>query len=116
MNIYVVILLTLIAALISSLGQLMFKKSVTKISSFRQLLGQIKNKGVVLGGIAYIGAFVIYLAALSGGELSVVYPIFASSFIFVTIFSAWILKERITVIRAVGVLLVFIGITIVAVS
>ena len=60
--------------------------------------------------------FVLYIAALSGGQLSIVYPVFASSFIFVTLISAAILKEKITAIRAVGVLLVFIGIGIVAIS
>ena len=116
MTIYEVILLTLLAALVSSLAQLIFKRSVTKIDNFRHLMAHARNRGVLLGFVGYITAFALYLVALSGGELSIVYPVFASSFIFVTLISARVLRERITAVRAAGVLLVFIGIAIVAVS
>jgi drug/metabolite transporter (DMT)-like permease len=116
MTIYEVIFLTLLAALVTSFAQFLFKKSVTKIDSIRHLLLLVKNKGVMLGLACYAIGFVIYITALSGGELSIVFPIFASSFIFVTIISAVTLKEKITMMRAAGVLLVFIGITIVAIS
>jgi drug/metabolite transporter (DMT)-like permease len=116
MIIYEVIFLTLLAALVSSFAQLMFKRSVTKIDSLKHLIGLLKNKGILLGLAGYFAGFLIYITALSGGALSIVYPVFASSFIFVTIISAVTLKEKITLIRAAGVLLVFIGITIVAIS
>ncbi|MDE1865077.1 MAG: EamA family transporter [Candidatus Micrarchaeota archaeon] len=116
MSIYEVMLLTLIAALISSLAQLSFKRSVKKIDNLKHLLGLLRNRGVLLGLLGYVVGFLIYIVALSGGQLSAVYPVFASSFIFVTLISAKVLKERITLVRAVGVLLVFIGISIVAVS
>ena len=69
-----------------------------------------------MGLIGYAAALVLYIIALSGGQLSVVYPVFASSFIFVALISAAVLKEKITPVRAIGVLLVFIGISIVAIS
>jgi drug/metabolite transporter (DMT)-like permease len=116
MSIYEVMLLTLIAALVSSLAQFMFKRSVKRIDSIAHLFGLLKNRGVLLGLLGYVVGFLIYITALSGGQLSIVYPIFASSFIFVTLISAKVLKEKITAIRAIGVLLVFIGISIVAIS
>ncbi len=116
MDIYEVIFLTLLAALVTSFAQLMFKKSVRKVDSLSHLVGLLKNRGVLLGLFAYGVGFLLYIAGLSGGQLSVVFPIFASSFIFVTLISATVLKERITVLRAAGVLLVFVGITIVAIS
>jgi undecaprenyl phosphate-alpha-L-ara4N flippase subunit ArnE len=116
MIIYEVILLTLLAALISSLAQLMFKRSVGKIDSLKHLLKLITNRGVLLGLAGYGAGFLIELVALSGGQLSIVYPIFASSFIFVTLLSATILKERISLIRVLGILIIFAGIAIVAVS
>ena len=116
MIIYEVIFLTLLAALVTSFAQLMFKRSVGKVNSLGQLVGLLKNRGVLLGLLAYGVGFLLYLAGLSGGQLSVVFPIFASSFIFVTLISATVLHERITLMRAAGVLLVFLGITIVAIS
>lgn len=116
MSIYEVILLTLIAALVASFAQLQFKRSVGKIGSLKHLIRLITNKGVVLGLVCYATALGLYLTALSGGQLSIVFPVFASSFIFVTILSALTLNEKITAMRALGVLLVFIGVAIVAVS
>jgi drug/metabolite transporter (DMT)-like permease len=115
-NIYITILLTLCAALVASSSQLLFKKSVKKIVSFTDIIMLLKNKGVVLGGLGYVAGLVLYLVALSGHDLSLVFPIFASSFIFVTLFSRIFLKERITILRAMGVFLIFVGITIVALS
>lgn len=116
MDIYVTILLTLCAAIIASSSQLLFKKSVPRINTFMDVLRLIKNKWVVLGGVGYVVGLLLYLVALSGHDLSLVFPIFASSFIFVTLFSRVFLKERITILRALGVLLIFVGITIVALS
>jgi uncharacterized membrane protein len=116
MIIYEVILLTLVAALISSFAQFMFKRSIKKIDSLFELVGLLRNKGVLIGLACYFASFLLYIKALSGGQLSIVFPIFASSFIFVTIISAVTLKEKVTLMRAVGVLVIFIGITLVAVS
>jgi len=79
----------------------------------------VRNPGqdsVKVTGAAYLLGLAFYLVALSAGQLSIVYPVFASSFIFVTIISAVLFKERITTLRAIGILLVFLGITIVALS
>ena len=116
MTIYEVIFLTLLAALVSSFAQLMFKRSVKKIDSFFQLVSLLRNRGILVGLFCYLIGFLLYITALSHGELSIVFPVFASSFIFVTIISAVTLKEKITLMRAAGVLMIFIGITIVAIS
>jgi drug/metabolite transporter (DMT)-like permease len=116
MSIYEVMLLTLIAALVSSLSQLLFKRAGDKIGSLKHLLKFVLKRDVIVGLVGYLVALGLYLVALSGGQLSIVYPVFASSFIFVTLISAVMLKERISAIRIIGILLVFIGIAIVAVS
>ena len=76
------------------------------------------NKTILLGLVGYAVSFVIYIGVLSvkGSQLSIVFPIFASSFIFVTILSSIFLKEKITAIRVLGILLIFFGITMVALT
>ncbi len=117
MNIYLVIFITLVAALMASAAQVMYKKGLTtklrKMSDFVKLL---KNKLVVGGLILYIIALLVYLYALSSTALSVAYPIFASTFIFITIISVFMLGEKITLKRALGTILIFIGIFIIALS
>jgi drug/metabolite transporter (DMT)-like permease len=118
MNIYIIIILILFAALIASLSQILFKKGLKDsnkgiISIFKLLFS---SKYIILGLIGYVFSLVFYLFALDHAPLSVVYPIFASSFVFVALFSRFILNEKITLIRYIGVFLVFLGVIIVAIS
>ena len=115
MNIYLVIFLTLVAALFTSFSQLLFKRGLTKrLDSVYDILKTLTNKTILLGLCGYAVSFTLYLIALQKSQLSVVFPIFASSFIFVTIISARLFKEKIGTYRILGVILIFIGITIVA--
>lgn len=117
MNIYLVIFLTLVAALFTSFSQLLFKKALKKrLNSVMDVLNTLRNPTILLGLCGYAVSFTLYLIALSKTQLSIVFPIFASSFIFVTIISALNLKERISVIRVVGILVIFLGITIVTLT
>ncbi len=117
-TIYLIIFITLIAAIIVSFAQTLFKSELMKGNkSIKQIIKSIfTNKRMLLGIAAYFASLVIYLYALSRAPLSVVYPIFASSFIFVTLFAAKFLKEPLNVKRVIGIALVFIGIAFIAVS
>ncbi len=115
MNIYLVIFLTLVAALFTSYSQLLFKRGLRKrLDSVADILNTLRNRTILLGLCGYAISFTLYLIALSTSELSVVFPIFASSFIFVTLISAYQLKERINILRVAGILLIFLGVVIVA--
>lgn len=115
MNIYLVIFLTLFAALISSLAQLIFKKALgSKLERKRDTLKLIRNRRIVVGVVIYFIALVVYLYALSEAPLSIVYPTFASTFIFIALISHFWLREKLPAMRIAGVLMIFLGIVIVA--
>jgi drug/metabolite transporter (DMT)-like permease len=117
MNIYLVIFLTLVAALFTSYSQLLFKRGLkNKLNNLMDIINTLKNKIILLGLAGYFVGFVLYLIALKSSQLSIVFPIFASSFIFVTIISAVILKEKVSWKRILGVLLIFVGIVIIAIT
>lgn len=118
MGIYTVIFITLIAAVIVAASQILFKVGLReKRVGIRNIVRVIfGSRAIIVGGIGYFVSLSIYLIALESAPLSVVYPIFASSFIFVTLFSYIFLKERFPVYRSIGILLIFIGIAIVALS
>ena len=117
MSIYVVIFITLVAALVASASQLLYKKGLKKeIGGMHDLLALARNKTVVAGGVGYISSLAIYLYAISQAPLSIVYPTFASSFIFVTLISVAVLKEKVGAMRIAGVALIFIGIGIIAIT
>ncbi len=117
MNIYLVIFITLLAALIASFSQTLYKKAMTRqLDGIRDVLRIATKKPVLLGLGGYVVSLVVYLFALSKAPLSVVYPTFASTFIFITIMSVLILKERVGTRRILGMAVIFIGILIVAVT
>jgi hypothetical protein len=95
MDIYIIIFITLIASLIVSASQILFKRGVSgKRFSPRNIIPTIlRSRLMLIGALGYFISLVIYLYALKAAPLSVVYPIFASSFIFVTIFSAAFLGD-----------------------
>ena len=117
MNIYLVILLTLVAALFTSFSQMLFKRALTKkLKGIKDVIGTLRNRQILVGLCGYLIGFGIYILVLSRSQLSVVYPIFASSFIFITIISAYKFKERISMVRAIGITLIVFGIVIVALT
>ncbi|HVC58293.1 MAG TPA: EamA family transporter [Candidatus Acidoferrales bacterium] len=117
MSIYAVIFITLIAALLVSFSQILFKKGLKdRLHTRWDMLRLAKNKMIVAGVLIYLVAFVIYLYALSAADLSFVYPTFAASFIFIAILSSVFLKEKLGMLRILGVVLIFLGIAIVAVT
>ncbi|MCL5430414.1 MAG: EamA family transporter [Candidatus Marsarchaeota archaeon] len=115
MIIYLVIFITLIAAVITSFSQLLYKKGLkNKIEKMTHVLRLLRNKWIIAGLFCIVLSLAIYLYALSQAPLSVVYPIFASTFIFVPIISVFVLKEKMTTMRVIGMLVVVIGIMVIA--
>ena len=117
MNIYLIIFITLIASLLASFSQILFKTGITKrLKSITDMIRQLKSGRVLLGLLGYATSLVVYLYALSNSPLSIVYPTFASTFIFVALLSSVLLKERISALRAIGIITIFLGIALVAVT
>jgi drug/metabolite transporter (DMT)-like permease len=115
MNIYLVIFITLIAALIASFSQLTYKKGIkSKLNGIGDMLLLLKNRLIIMGVLGYLASLVVYLYALSNAPLSIVYPTFASTFIFITIISAVYLHEPMSAGRVAGVAFIFLGILFIA--
>ncbi len=112
-----VIAITLFSAFLASLAQIIFKKSLPQFkANIRDLIGLLKNKMILLGIVIYILSLPIYLFALRHGDLSFVYPTFASSFIFVLLLSRFFLHEEVSASRIFGIILVLAGIIIIAMT
>lgn len=108
---------TLIAAAIAAYSQYLFKRSLPEFKlKITEMLHLVKNRGVMSAAFLYFGSLAIYLFALRSGNLSFVYPTFASIFIFVFLISKVYLHERIGAAKAIGLMLVFIGVILVALT
>ncbi len=106
------IILALICTGIVSVAQILLKIGSEKftITSIQGILSQFTNYALIAGGLLYVTGAVVLILAFRYGELSVVYPIMASSYILVTFLSVKFLGEVMTGPKLVGLGMIFLGV------
>ena len=105
------IILIILCTLFTSSAQLLYKSGADKLEF--NFLSIVSNWNIILGIILYgIGA-ILLIAALRYGKVSVLYPIVASSFIWVALGSSYFFKEVIGLLKWSGIILIVIGILII---
>jgi drug/metabolite transporter (DMT)-like permease len=114
-----IILLVLMAEIAGTAGQILFKKGTGRLGrrSFKQLgtyfafAGEILGMPVIWLGFILMGlCLLLWLMALAGSDLSVVFPLGSMQYILILIGSRLFLKEKIDRMKLIGTLLVVIGI------
>lgn len=101
-------MLVIVATLIGAGGALLFKLSSEKLRlNIRNIL---KNYKMLAGFSLYFLSAIIFIIALQGGNVNVLYPITSASYVWVTILSKKYLKEKINFYKIVGILLILFGI------
>jgi uncharacterized membrane protein len=102
--------LALITQLIGSFGPIYLKKASGTSGIF--LLA--KNKHFWLGVFFYVTGISLFTIALSGGDLSVLYPLVATSYVWVSLLSIYMLGETMNKHKWTGILLIILGVLIIA--
>ena len=101
--------LVISATLIGAFGPILLKKaSAKKLSSIREL---IKNYNLFLGVALYAIGTMLFIPALKGGDLSVLYPFVALSYVWVSFLSVKFLGEKMNRFKWIGIGLIIIGVT-----
>lgn len=106
--------MVVLAATLGSLGPIYLKKSAETFSLNPKKL--IKNRNLLIGLIFYAVGTALFIPALRGGELSVLYPLVSTSYIWVSILSVKFLKERMNLFKWLGIFVIIIGITFIGVG
>lgn len=106
------ITLVFLSTFLTAAGQVLWKigsktLAISAISFFT-------NIPILLGILCYVIAVVLLILALAKEELSVVYPIYSASYIWVLLASAYLLKEEIHLLNVAGILLILFGIGLLA--
>ena len=105
------ILLVAFCALLGALGQLFLKLGSSSLSfDFYSL---ITNWKLLLGLFLYGVGAVLFIIALKYGNLSILYPIIATSYIWVSIFSVLFLKENFPYFKWLGITFILLGVIII---
>ena len=102
------IILVILSTLFVSLGQIMMKIGSENTDSLMQI---ISNIPLILGFIAYGVGALLLIFSLKHGELSLVYPFIALSFIWVTLASIYLFNEHVSLLNWGGLIAIMIGIS-----
>ncbi|MBW2974235.1 EamA family transporter [Candidatus Woesearchaeota archaeon] len=100
--------LVMLAGVTGSLGPIMLKKASGKLSFRPKEL--IKNYNLMIGFLLYGAATALFIPALKGGELSVLYPLISITYIWVILWSLKLLNEKMNKMKWVGIFLIVIGV------
>jgi multidrug transporter EmrE-like cation transporter len=100
--------LFLIAALIGALGQFFYKSGAEQAT--RDWTSYVMNWRLGLGVLCYVGVMVLFVVAFKrGGALSVLYPLYASTFIWAALIGLWAYGVPIKTVNVAGMVLLVAG-------
>jgi len=96
--------IVLIAALMGSVGQILFKKAATV-----GVAKGIRTTGFWVGVLLYGLAAAIFVLALKRGTLVVLYPLVSTSYIWTSLLAVRIFGEQMNYLKWAGVALIIAG-------
>lgn len=103
--------LVVVATLFTTAAQLSFKLGSNAEGFY---FGPLPVNGIIIAGFfSYVAAAFIFIRALKGSELSVLYPVWSLSFVWIFLVSLFILKESISIFDWFGILLIITGVSLV---
>ena len=85
-----------------------------KASSSKSILDLIKNKNIYIGGFLYLSSAILNIYLLKLLEYSVVLPMTSITYIWTMVLSYFILKEKISKKKIIGVISIILGVVCIA--
>jgi drug/metabolite transporter (DMT)-like permease len=105
--------LVLASTLLGSFGPIFLKRASGAMHlNFKSLT----NPNFIAGLFFYAIGTAMFIPALKGGELSVLYPLVATIYIWVSFLSIWMLNEKMNKFKWLAVVLIIIGIAFIGIG
>lgn len=101
-------LLVLFVTFLTSSAQLLWKKGSATLTF--DILGVITNYYIIGGILLYAVGGTLIILSLRGGEVTVLYPIIATSYIWVSFLSIMFLNENMNLFKWIGIASIIAGI------
>jgi hypothetical protein len=102
------ILCFLVAAFLGALGQFLYKSGAERATG--ALLSYFQSGRILGGVICYIAVMVLFVAAFRhGGQLSVLYPLYATTFIWAAFIALWAYGVPIKPVNVLGMVCLIAG-------
>ncbi|MAG08129.1 hypothetical protein CMO89_01545 [Candidatus Woesearchaeota archaeon] len=106
--------LVFICTLVTSTAQILYKLGANRLSL--DIFSLITNVPLFLGIILYVTAAAILLISLKYGELSVLYPVVATSYIWVSLLSSQVFGEVINASKWIGIIFIIVGVSLIGIG
>lgn len=114
-------LFLILALLLNTSANILMKISANKINTIEishpkdVIIAIIKLPTLIIAVILFALNILFYILALTKINISIAYPIMTSvGFLIISIFSTFYLKESLTLLQIIGIILIAIGITLIA--
>lgn len=102
-------LLVLFTTLLTSSAQIFYKYGSATLD-FKNLIGVFTNYYLIGGMVLYAIGGILIIVSFRGGEVSVLYPIVATSYIWVSLLSILFLNEKMNLLKWMGIFSIIAGI------
>lgn len=100
--------LMILCTAFTSMAQVFYKLGADRLQF--DLISLVTNLPLITGMALYILGAIIMIIAFKGGEVSVLYPIIATSYIWVSLLSAYFFNENLNLFRWIGIFVIILGI------
>ena len=110
----IAIILILFTTLLTSAAQLLYKFGASGLNL--SFAGIVYNKFFILGTLIYFIAGALAFLSFRNGEVTVIYPILATSYVWVAIFSVYLLGEKVNLFKIMGILTIVGGVSLIGFS
>jgi len=106
--------LVILATLVGAFGPILLKKaSAKKLSKISSLITNYH----LFGGVSlYAIGTILFIPALRGGDLSILYPFVALTYIWVSLLSVKFLGEKMNSMKWFGITLIIIGVSFIGIG
>jgi multidrug transporter EmrE-like cation transporter len=102
------IVMFIVAALFGAVGQYLYKTGAERASG--GIASYLLNVPLMAGVVCYLVVMVLFVAAFkAGGSMSVLYPIYASTFIWGAIIARVAFQEPILAVNISGMVVLIVG-------
>jgi len=103
--------LVIAATVIGAFGPILLKKGSAKFNLHP--IKQLKNYSMIGGILLYALSTILFVPALKGGELSVLYPIVSLGYIWTALLAIKVLGEKMNLYKWLGIAVIILGVSLV---
>jgi drug/metabolite transporter (DMT)-like permease len=103
------IIIILFVTIIISFGQIFLKLGTNNLKL--DLISILANYNLIIGIILYLSSGLLFTIALKYGDLSVLYPINALAYVWVSLLSPYLLDDLMSLLKWIGIFFIVGGVS-----